>query len=259
MTGADGRAPGGSRAPGHRPLLGVVVPAHDEQDSLAACLEGLRVAGAAVSDRARVAVLVVLDACRDRSESVARRHGVGIVRVTARNVGGARAAGAAALLARHGGAPVWLASTDADSVVGPGWLSAHRDAWEQGWDALVGTVEVTDWTAHRPSTASRYARRYARGAAGELAHRHVHGANLGVRASAYRAVGGYAPLVTGEDVDLVARLDATGHRVRRDPTVPVVTSARLDARAPAGFAGHLRELIAEDVLRARTVPVPVGG
>ena len=66
-------------------------------------------AGAAVADRTRVAVLVVLDACRDRSESVARRHGVGIVRVAARNVGGARAAGAAALLARHGGAPVWLA------------------------------------------------------------------------------------------------------------------------------------------------------
>ena len=38
-----------------------------------------------------------------------------------------------------------------------------------------------------------------------------------------------------------------------------MTSARLEARAPAGFAGHLRALVAEDVLRARTVPVPVGG
>jgi GT2 family glycosyltransferase len=190
---------------------------------------------------------------------VARRHGVGIVRVAARNVGRARAAGAAALLTRHGGAPLWLAGTDADSVVGPGWLAAHLDACEQGWDALVGTVEVGDWAAHRPSTATRYTHRYARGAADELGHRHVHGANLGVRASAYRAVGGFAPLVTGEDVDLVARLDAAGHRVRRDPTLPVVTSARLDGRAPAGFAGHLRDLIAEDVLRARAAPVPVGG
>ncbi len=258
MRGVDGHAAERSRALEHRPLIGVVVPAHDEEDTLDACLVGLRTAAAAVADRARVAVLVVLDTCRDRSESVARHHGVGIVRVAARNVGCARAAGATALLSRHGGAPVWLAGTDADSVVRPGWLAAHLDACEQGWDALVGTVEVTDWTAHRPSTEARYVRRYAHGA-DELGHRHVHGANLGVRASAYRAVGGFAPLVSGEDVDLVARLDRAGHRVRRDHAVPVATSARLDGRAPSGFAGHLRALVAEDVLRPRAAPVPVGG
>lgn len=234
------------------PLIGVVVPAHDEEDVLGACLSGLRSAASEVGDRARVVVVVVLDACRDATEVVARRHGVGIVRVSARTVGVARAAGVEALLTRHGGAPVWLAGTDADSVVGPGWLAAHLDAWEQGWDALVGTVEVADWTPHRPSTRDRYSHRYALGAAAdELGHRHVHGANLGVRASAYRAVGGFAPLATGEDVDLVARLDGAGHHVRRDRTLPVRTSARLDGRAPAGFAGHLRALIAEDVVISR--------
>jgi hypothetical protein len=73
-------------------------------------------------------------------------------------------------------------------------------------------------------------------------HRHVHGASLGISTTAYRAVGGFAPRPTGEDVTLVAALDRAGHRVVRDRAQPVVTSARSDGRAPDGFAEHLRTL-----------------
>lgn len=241
------------------PRLGVVVPAHDEQDTLDACLAGIRHATAAVAGRARVCAVVVLDSCSDRSESVVRRHGVGCVRIAARAVGRARAAGAEALLGRHGGAVDWLATTDADSVVGPGWLAAQLTAHEDGWDALIGTVEVLDLSGYPPATWERYHRAYA--LSGPGVHDHVHGANLGVRAEAYRAVGGFAPLRTGEDVDLVARLDAAGRRVRRVREHPVRTSARAVGRAPAGFAGHLRDLHAGLLLdTVRTVPSlsPVG-
>ncbi|GLZ46383.1 glycosyl transferase [Actinomycetospora sp. NBRC 106375] len=222
------------------PWVGVVVPAHDEEELLADCLAGLRAAAGAVRDRARVAVLVVADACSDRTEAIARRHHVGVRRLAARNVGRARAAGAATLLARRI-PPVWLATTDADSVVPRDWLSAQLAARDAGADAWVGTVAVTDWAGLPHPVRHHYRAAYDDGGSGD-AHRHVHGASLGIAAEAYRAVGGFPPRATAEDVALVAALDRGGYRVLRDRAHPVVTSARTDGRAPDGFAGHLRAL-----------------
>ena len=41
-------------------------------------------------------------------------------------------------------------------------------------------------------------------------HRHVHGANLGICSRSYGELGGFAPLDSGEDVDLVSRAMAHG-------------------------------------------------
>ncbi|MEJ2865055.1 glycosyltransferase [Actinomycetospora flava] len=212
--------------------LGVVVPAHDEEDLLADCLAGLRHAAAAVADRARVRVLVVADACTDRTGEVARAHGVEVLTIAAHNVGRARAAGAAVLIDTVD----WLATTDADSVVPREWLAAQLAAAARGADAWVGTVEVVDWSGLPGAVSARYRADYE----GGDPHRHVHGASLGVAAAAYRAVGGFPALATGEDVALVGRLERTGHRLVRDRAHPVVTSARTEGRTPGGFAGHLR-------------------
>ena len=51
--------------------------------------------------------------------------------IRARNVGAARAVGMAGLLRRTAAtdpAAVWLATTDADTVVPPGWLRRQRSA-----------------------------------------------------------------------------------------------------------------------------------
>ena len=223
------------------PWVGVVVPAHDEEELLADCLDGLRAAAGVVRDRARVAVLVVADACTDRTEAIARRHHVGVRRVAARNVGRARAAGAATLLARRT-PPVWLATTDADSVVPRDWLAAQLAARDAGVDAWVGTVAVTDWAGLPHPVRHHYRAAYDAGVRPGDAHGHVHGANLGIGADAYRAIGGFPPRATAEDVALVAALDRAGYRVVRDRANPVVTSARTVGRAPDGFAGHLRTL-----------------
>lgn len=240
-----GRCDGGTAG---RPVLGVVVPAHDEQELLPGCLDALARAVRALDGRATVRTVVALDACTDGSAGVARAAGATTVRLVARRVGAARRAGVDALLAT--GPVDWIATTDADSAVPAGWLHAHLDALADGHDALVGTVAVTDWADHPDDVRSWFRDVYD--LSGDP-HPHVHGANLGVRTSAYRAVGGFAPLRTGEDVALVAALGAGGHRVHRTRTTPVATSARRVGRAEHGFAGRLVSLGGD-----RTAP-PVAG
>ncbi|MFJ3394700.1 glycosyltransferase [Leifsonia aquatica] len=216
----------------------VAVPARDEEETLAACLESVLVASAHVE--VPVTVVVVLDGCVDASAEIARRFaGVLIVERDHGNVGRARQDGVAVGLAQAASAPerTWIAFTDADTVVPRMWLQAHLAAAESA-DLFVGAVvpRLDDLDAARRHA---WTRSHPPGAT--LGH--VHGANLGVRASAYAAVGGVPPLVVGEDVDLVARVRASGRPVVESEQHPVLTSARLDGRAPDGYAAHLRALV----------------
>jgi glycosyltransferase involved in cell wall biosynthesis len=229
------------------PVLGVVVPAHDEQDLLGGCLDALARAARWVSDRAVVRTVVVLDACRDRTADVALAHGVETVMIAERRVGRARDAGCAALLDGPGPRPGWLATTDADSRVPPDWLLAQLEARDRPTDARVGAVYVEDWSEQAPGARHWFSDVYD--AAGDP-HPHVHGANLGVRAKAYRACGGFRGLATGEDVALVDALDASGYAVHRTRRSPVLTSGRRIARAQGGFAGRLVDLGSADTQRA---------
>lgn len=231
--------------------VAVVVPARDEEALLGGCLDALRRAAAHPRLRALpVRVVVVADACTDDTATLARRHGTDVLELRARNVGAARAAGsrhALALTFATRAAPtpesVWLAHTDADSRVPSGWLAHQLHHAAAGWHAVVGTVRITDWAGHPASVADGFRRHYAgRGRPGATGHPHVHGANLAVRADAYRSVGGFRPLPVGEDRTLVAALEAAGHPVKRTDGHPVDTSARRDPRARGGFGDFLRDL-----------------
>ena len=70
-------------------------------------------------------------------------------------------------------------------------------------------------------------------------HPHVHGANLGMRADAYLAAGGWNPLTTAEDHDMWGRLRAHTGAHLSDARLQVLTSGRRTGRAPLGFAGAL--------------------
>jgi glycosyltransferase involved in cell wall biosynthesis len=217
--------------------VGIVVPAHDEEELLPACVAALRRAVARIPCLP-VRLIVVADSCQDRTADRARQAGATTITLHARNVGAARAAGMAAVL--RGAAPAhpsatWLATTDADTLVAPDWLARQLRYADQGWQAVTGTVTVTDWSGHPPRTPVAFAERYQHGAG---SHPHVHGANLGVNAQAYLDVGGFPPLRTGEDHALVSRLAAAGRSILRATDVTVTTSARREARAPLGF-GHL--------------------
>jgi glycosyltransferase involved in cell wall biosynthesis len=229
--------------------VGVIVPARDEQELLPSCLASVRRAARAVRG-IPVHLVVVADSSRDRTPQAARRGGATVLTISAGNVGAARAAGAREVLHRTGQldpADIWLATTDADTLVPPRWLRHQVCYANQGWDAVAGTVRVADWSGHQPGTRSLFGKRYG-GRNGP--HPHVHGANLGVRAAAYLKAGGFPDLPTGEDQALVAALTAAGGRVHYTDIMPVVTSGRRDARAPRGFSGYLAELDAE----ANTAP-----
>ena len=92
--GASGAGrPRGARVTGS---VGVVVPAHDEEELLPGGLAALREAAAvAEAERPglRVRIVVAADACSDGTAALARQAGVTVVKVSARNVGVARAAG----------------------------------------------------------------------------------------------------------------------------------------------------------------------
>jgi glycosyltransferase involved in cell wall biosynthesis len=229
--------------------VGVVVPAHDEEMLLPACLTALRHAADAVS--IPVHVLVVADACNDGTIATARACGARVIRIGARNVGAARAAGMSELLRRpavparsaaRDPSAVWLATTDADTVVPPGWLQRQLRYASQGWDVVLGTVTVPDWDGYPPHVPAAFDAMYE---FGDGPHPHVHGANLGIRASAYLAAGGFRPLRTAEDHALLAAATEAGCSVLQASDITVETSARRHARAPQGFSHVLRTLAAQ--------------
>lgn len=218
--------------------IAVVVPAHDEEQHIGAALEALRVAAAGLAPGIETSVVVVANGCTDRTSALASAGGATVLEVSAPNVGAARAAGFAWAIEQCAGQldRWWLATTDADSQVGPGWLSAQLAAAARGADAYLGTVDLA---ADERSRFTAWLARYAAAHETPERHGHVHGASMGMRAEAYRRAGGFRALERSEDLDLVSRLVAGGARIAWDASSPVVTSARLAARAPAGVAHDL--------------------
>ena len=231
-----------SSGPGAIAAVGVVVPAHNEETLLPACLAALRRTASAL--HVPVHLLIVADMCGDRTAAVARAEGAQVISIQARRVGAARAAGMRELLRLTCGsdpAAVWLATTDADTVVPPGWLRRQLEYANAGCDVVLGTVTVTDWDGHPPHVPIVFEERYASGSG---PHPHVHGANLGIRASAYLAAGGFRPLRTAEDHALLAAATQAGCPVVQAGDVAVETSGRRLARAPRGFS-NLRRTLAD--------------
>jgi hypothetical protein len=223
----------------------VVVPANDEEGLLDRCLRALEVSRArlaACAPGVSVHVWVVLDGCTDGSEAIARAHDAGVLVLGGAScVGRARAAGVAAGLARCASPPgsIWIAGTDADSAVPPGWLEGHLRLADGGADVVAGTVRPDPADLSPEQLESWRAARTPAGPRGR-----VHGANLGVRASSYLAAGGFQPLREHEDVDLRARLVAQpGTVVVASDAVEVLTSGRLDGRTSGGYAGYLRRTL----------------
>lgn len=222
--------------------IGVVVPARNEHLTVAECI-----ASVIASFPAGLAcfVVVVDDGSSDGTAELAASalgSGTGaVVRTCGRNVGAARSRGverALDELRTHQLGRTWLAFTDADSFVPGNWLERQLVHANSGIDAVAGLVRPRGLS---PALQSAFDAKYARRIHGRF-HRHVHGANLGVRASAYSAAGGFPPVQCHEDRLLWERLLAKGHPTVSDADLWVSTSARTQGRLRGGFAADLAAL-----------------
>lgn len=216
-------------------MIGVCIPAHDEEILISACLKSVFAAARHPALQGEtVTVVLVLDSCQDATASVATHWPVITLATTARNVGVARSLGADYLL-RQGAR--WLAFTDADSWVSPRWLV---DQLSLQADVVCGTVEVSSWSEHGEN-AHRAHQHFQSTYVDRDGHRHVHGANLGVSAWQYQQVGGFEPRICGEDQALVDRLVFEGARVAWSALPRVKTSGRPFSRVEHGFANAIRK------------------
>lgn len=215
-------------------MIGICIPAHNEEALIEACLRSIAVAATHPALFAEeVQVVVVLDSCSDATADIARQWPVAALAVDAHNVGRARAAGARHLLQHQAR---WLAFTDADSCVAPDWLVAQLSL---AADVVCGTVEVDNWAAHgKDAQAARI--RFESSYQDRDGHRHVHGANLGLSASSYLQAGGFDAIECGEDQALVDRLAAQGASIAWSALPRVLTSGRPFSRVEHGFAGAIR-------------------
>jgi len=223
-------------------VVHVVVPAHDEEQLLGACLASVATATARLlADLPGIAVrtTVVLDRCTDQTAAVAATYGVDTVVVDAASVGVARAAGIARVAELADGQPpesVLVVSTDADCVVPDLWLVDLHALVAAGYDLVVGAVHPDP--ADLPvRVVERWRARHRRPQA------HVHGANLAFTLAAYDRSGGLQQVDLHEDLFLVEAMRAAG--CQWTVSTSVQTSGRTTGRVRGGFATYLADLVAE--------------
>jgi hypothetical protein len=232
--------------------LVVALPAHNESAMIADCLRSV---GRAVRDaqqsglvgRARIAVAAhrCTDDTADRARAVLAdwpevepllvldNDAVAVGTVRTRLI--ERAAEAAP------SDSAWVFSTDADTVVPADWITATlRRAEAAHADLVLGLADLGDWPVDRAAAAA-YEEIIADGLVAD-GHRHAYAANLAIRLSAFRAVGGFPGLPHGEEHGLAAACRAAGFNVLSTLYPRVQTSARMPGRAPDGLGALLARL-----------------
>lgn len=239
----------------------VAIPARNEQEMISTALACVDEACGFLPSEFTVDVVVACDRCTDRTASLARtfsgrRCTVHVVESDAwRTVGEVRrAAISRALKTTHRRRPlssVWIANTDADTSVGTRWLVDQLAYANNGIDAVAGVIDLRDDADMSDLTVKVFGEMYTVESHGYGdGHSHVHGANLGVRASAYETAGGFPHLARSEDRALWQSLLEGGHRCVASCDVSVLTSGRFTGRVDEGFAYWLgqRHAAAHDLL-----------
>lgn len=234
----------------HQQLI-VALPARDEADGIRHCLPSIDQAAAEVA--VPVLVVVAADSCTDATAEVARQTAmeyctVVVIEGACGRAGAARAAavhhGVQSLPPTHGAS--WIANTDADCVVPALWLRIQLELATE-LDAVAGIVEL-DPDSTAPAMLEAFRTEYVLD--GD-AHTHVHAANIGMCATAYRAVGGWCrQTVVGEDHVMWHALRDVGRSIQQTTSLRVLTSARTRSRVFGGFATNLHGLDSQGMAAA---------
>ncbi|WP_122902279.1 glycosyltransferase [Acinetobacter sp. B51(2017)] len=214
-------------------MIGVVIPACNEEDNIQACLLAVKRAIQQLHVDIEVKVVVVLDSCEDQTLQRVQALQVDYLSCQLRCVGQARDLGVRHLIEQG---VTWIACTDADSCVHPDWLMQQLE--HQPADLICGVVIIEDWQNLSAHAQELYQAHYQ----DRMHHRHIHGANLSFSRDAYLQVGGFQGLSCHEDVDLVQRMQSQQRQIVWSNQVRVTTSSRLEGRVDDGFAHFLKKL-----------------
>lgn len=237
--------------------LCVVVPARNEEELIGSCLRSLAEQGGV--SYGEYEVLLVLDDCTDDTESrtkdvaasypALRLH---FLHSTGKGSGHARRMGmdgACARLHAVSRPHALIASTDADTIVAPDWISAQFVAAERGARAIGGRIELADdgtvpkelleWHLAQGNWRHKRLLSEAEPSGRTTEHWQFSGASMALTAAVYGMVGGLESNEVLEDEQLERVLRR--HRVptERLLSVRVATSARLVSRAKQGFTRDL--------------------
>ncbi len=252
----------------------VVVPARNEEDSLAATCDSLL---QQQDGKGRplppdsFEVILLLNNCTDASARVAERWRDNNRKLTLHvcertfPTGEAHVGTARRLLMdsawhrlapgqRPDGAPVCgILTTDADTVIAPDWIFRTLQALEAGADVVGGAIEMDD--SGLPKAVREAYRRdgtYQHLVSeledrvdpqdGDPCPRHLHhfGGSLACTPQIYAKAGGVPPVSPLEDVAFIDKLRRIDARIRHEPGVRVTTSARMAGRVEVGLSGQLR-------------------
>lgn len=246
--------------------VAVAIPVHNEEDYIAACLQSL----ARQDFPGPFEVVAFLNNCTDGTLGIARRLAPSLpyrLRVRERvldrasaNAGVARRLAmreAEALVATDG----VLLTTDADSQVPPDWISTRVAQLDAGADAVAGMVEMNDEDAAAlpPHLIADEEKTQELGTlldeidwlldpdAADPWPRHTQhsGANIAVRASWLKRVGGIPAIPLGEDRQFFTELRRADARIRHSREAVVIVSGRTTGRAAGGMADTIARRMRE--------------
>ena len=215
-------------------MIAFVVPAHNEEALLGACLDSIARAMREVAPRDDFEIVVANDASTDRTGDIARARGAVVIDVTLRHIAAVRNAGARAISPRC----ERLIFLDADTVLTSGALAGTLAAFASG--AVGGGARfVSD--GRLPLLAKLTFNFFT---ALWFSLRLAAGCYVFARRQDFEAVGGFDERVyAGEEYFISRALKRRGRFVIVDQ--PVVTSARkLRTYTPLQLVGFLIKLVA---------------
>ena len=220
----------------------ILIPAYDEEKLLPRCLDSILEAARFIPPSVSIDIILCVDSSSDNTSAIGQQiigKGGVVVEIKKKNVGVARQFAAMEALKRYPGPleSCWFANTDADCEVPVNWLDTQLFWANQGIDAIAGVVKVDSYSDHEVQVPELFEKQYIIHKDGT--HPHVHGANLGIRADAWHAIGGWRSLTTAEDHDLWNRLNVLNSATVSLSELFVITSGRKEGRAPHGFAGKV--------------------
>jgi glycosyltransferase involved in cell wall biosynthesis len=197
-------------------VISVVVPAYNEEENIAACLESLH---RQTLPRSGYEIIVVDGNSKDRTREIAAPLADLVFIQASKRVGGARNDGAMRAKGEI------LATTDADCVLPPDWLERIRDDFAQYHPVqLYGTVyprepglkhRISLWFANTFSRLGYYTRTLY----------YTLGCNSAFDREAFIKAGMYRTIDAGDDLEIARRMKKHG-KVLFDPKLRVGFSMR---------------------------------